>query len=92
MVGFGKNVVLVRDLTDTMYNPRVLTRMGHFRGAETIVEHRKHVRRSRPISFSGVSRSGSSRTSDCLLAASQYNRRYGNGLRLEPGVSPLPRV
>jgi nicotinamidase-related amidase len=36
---FGKNVVLVRDLTDTMYNPRSWPRVGHFRGTELIVEH-----------------------------------------------------
>jgi nicotinamidase-related amidase len=39
MVRFGKNVVLVRDLTDTMYNPRSWPQVSHFRGTELIVEH-----------------------------------------------------
>jgi len=36
---FGKNVVLVRDMTDTMYNPRKAPFVSHFRGTELIVEH-----------------------------------------------------
>ena len=39
MARFGKNVVLVRDLTDTMYNPRAWPHVSHFRGTELIVEH-----------------------------------------------------
>jgi nicotinamidase-related amidase len=39
MARFGKNVVLVRDLTDTMYNPRAWPYVSHFRGTELIVEH-----------------------------------------------------
>jgi len=39
MSQFGKNVVLVRDLTDTMYNPRAWPQVSHFRGTELIVEH-----------------------------------------------------
>ena len=39
MVRFGKNAVLVRDLTDTMYNPRRKPFVSHFRGTELIVEH-----------------------------------------------------
>ena len=39
MVRFGKNVLLVRDLTDTMYNPRMPPRVSHVRGTELIVEH-----------------------------------------------------
>jgi nicotinamidase-related amidase len=39
MARFGKNVVLVRDLTDTMYNPRSWPHVSHFRGTELIVEH-----------------------------------------------------
>ncbi|HTE17981.1 MAG TPA: hypothetical protein VK689_06335 [Armatimonadota bacterium] len=35
----GKNVVLVRDLTDTMYNSRAWPYVDHFRGTELIVEH-----------------------------------------------------
>jgi type 1 glutamine amidotransferase/nicotinamidase-related amidase len=36
---FGKNVVLVRDLTDTMYNHRMSPYVNHFTGTELIVEH-----------------------------------------------------
>lgn len=39
MVRFGKNVLLVRDLTDTMYNPRRRPFVSHVRGTELIVEH-----------------------------------------------------
>ncbi len=36
---FGKNTVLVRDLTDTMYNPKAWPYVNHFRGTQLIVEH-----------------------------------------------------
>jgi type 1 glutamine amidotransferase len=39
MVRFGKRVSLVRDLTDTMYNPRCRPFVPHVRGTELIVEH-----------------------------------------------------
>jgi nicotinamidase-related amidase len=35
----GKNVVLMRDMTDTMYNPKASPYVSHFRGTELIVEH-----------------------------------------------------
>lgn len=35
----GKNVVLVRDLTDTMYNPKMPPQVSHFEGTDLIVEH-----------------------------------------------------
>ncbi|MBX6312422.1 MAG: isochorismatase family protein [Isosphaeraceae bacterium] len=35
----GKNVVLMRDLTDTMYNPRRSPFVSHFTGTDLIVEH-----------------------------------------------------
>ena len=35
----GKNVVLVRDLTDTMYNSRSWPYVSHFEGTDRIVEH-----------------------------------------------------
>ena len=35
----GKNVVLVRDLTDTMYNPKKAPFVSHFEGTRLIVEH-----------------------------------------------------
>lgn len=35
----GKNVALVRDLTDTMYNPARWPNVSHFKGTELIVEH-----------------------------------------------------
>jgi type 1 glutamine amidotransferase/nicotinamidase-related amidase len=36
---FGKNVVLMRDLTDTMYNSRMAPRVSHFTGTDLVVEH-----------------------------------------------------
>lgn len=35
----GKNVVLVRDLTDTMYNPGAWPYVSHFSGTDLIVSH-----------------------------------------------------
>ena len=35
----GKNVVLVRDLTDTMYNPKRAPYVSHFEGTRLIIEH-----------------------------------------------------
>src|SRR5262245_11107506 len=35
----GKNVVLVRDMTDTMYNPARAPYVSHFTGTDLIVEH-----------------------------------------------------
>jgi type 1 glutamine amidotransferase len=35
----GKHVVLVRDLTDTMYNPQQAPQVSHFSGTDLIVEH-----------------------------------------------------
>lgn len=35
----GKNVVLVRDLTDTMYNPKRAPFVSHFEGTRLIIEH-----------------------------------------------------
>lgn len=39
MVTLGKNVVLVRDLTDTMYNSRMKPYVNHFTGTDLLVEH-----------------------------------------------------
>jgi len=40
----GKNVVLVRDLTDTMYNPAMPPKVSHFTGTDLIVAHiEEHV-------------------------------------------------
>lgn len=39
MTRMGKNVVLVRDLTDTMYNPKMYPYVEHDRGTELVVEH-----------------------------------------------------
>ncbi|MAN23926.1 MAG: nicotinamidase [Gemmatimonadetes bacterium] len=35
----GKNVVLCRDLTDTMYNPKMKPYVSHFTGTDLIIEH-----------------------------------------------------
>lgn len=39
MARYGKNVVLMRDLTDTMYNPRMRPVVSHFTGTDLVVEH-----------------------------------------------------
>jgi hypothetical protein len=39
MVKLGKNVLLMRDMTDAMYNPRMRPFVSHFRGTELVVEH-----------------------------------------------------
>ncbi len=39
MVKLGKNVVLCRDLTDAMYDPRQPPYVSHARGTELVVEH-----------------------------------------------------
>jgi nicotinamidase-related amidase len=39
MVTLGLNVALVRDLTDSMYNPRMRPFVAHEKGTELIIEH-----------------------------------------------------
>ncbi len=39
MVRLGKNVVLCRDLTDAMYDPRQPPYVSHARGTELVIEH-----------------------------------------------------
>jgi nicotinamidase-related amidase len=39
LVGLGKNVALVRDLTDTMYNPERPPGVDHFAGTDLMVAH-----------------------------------------------------
>ncbi len=39
MVNLGKNVVLMRDMTDTMYNSRKSPFVDHFAGTDLVVEH-----------------------------------------------------
>ena len=39
MVRFGKNVLLVRDLTDALYNPRMAPQVSHVRGTELVAEY-----------------------------------------------------
>ena len=39
MARYGKNVVLIRDLTDTMYNPGSWPYVDHFTGTDLIIEH-----------------------------------------------------
>ena len=39
MARYGKNVVLARDLTDTMYNSRMRPFVNHFTGTDLITEH-----------------------------------------------------
>jgi nicotinamidase-related amidase len=39
MVRLGKNIVLARDLTDAMYDPRQPPYVSHARGTEMVIEH-----------------------------------------------------
>jgi nicotinamidase-related amidase len=39
MVNGGKNVVLMRDMTDTMYNPQRWPYVSHFTGTDLVVSH-----------------------------------------------------
>jgi nicotinamidase-related amidase len=39
MVKLGKNVALMRDMTDTMYNHEKRPQVDHFRGTELVIEH-----------------------------------------------------
>src|SRR5580692_4857113 len=39
MTRLGFHVVLVRDLTDTMYDPRTRPFVSHARGTELVIEH-----------------------------------------------------
>jgi nicotinamidase-related amidase len=40
----GKHVVLMRDMTDTMYNPKMSPYVNHYKGTSLIIEHiEKHV-------------------------------------------------
>lgn len=39
MVGLGKNVLLMRDMTDTMYNSRKAPYVSHFAGTDLVVAH-----------------------------------------------------
>lgn len=39
MVQLGKNVALVRDMTDTMYNPDKPPKVSHFDGTDLVIEH-----------------------------------------------------
>jgi len=39
LANLGKNVVLMRDMTDAMYNPAMAPYVTHFRGTELVTEH-----------------------------------------------------
>jgi nicotinamidase-related amidase len=39
MVYLDKNVVLMRDMTDTMYNPEKTPKVSHFAGTDLVIEH-----------------------------------------------------
>ncbi len=39
MVKVGKNVALMRDMTDTMYNPQRPPGVDHFTGTDLVVKH-----------------------------------------------------
>jgi hypothetical protein len=39
MVTQGKNVALMRDMTDTMYNPEKRPQVSHFAGTDLMISH-----------------------------------------------------
>jgi hypothetical protein len=39
LVTLGKEVALLRDMTDTMYNPEKAPHVSHYRGTELMIEH-----------------------------------------------------
>jgi nicotinamidase-related amidase len=39
MVYLGKNVALMRDMTDVMYNPEKAPKVSHFAGTDLVIEH-----------------------------------------------------
>jgi nicotinamidase-related amidase len=39
MVRLGKNVALMRDMTDTMYSPEKKPQVSHFQGTDLVIEH-----------------------------------------------------
>ena len=39
LINAGMNVILVRDLTDTMYNPEMPPFVSHDEGTQLVVEH-----------------------------------------------------
>jgi nicotinamidase-related amidase len=39
LIGVGKHVVLMRDMTDTMYNSRMKPNVSHFQGTQLMIEH-----------------------------------------------------
>jgi len=39
MVYQGQNVVLMRDMTDSMYNPRLRPKVSHFTGTDLVINH-----------------------------------------------------
>ena len=39
LISLGRNVALVRDMTDSLYNPRQRPFVNHFRGTELVVNH-----------------------------------------------------
>src|SRR5262245_61802071 len=39
MVKMGKNVALLRDMTDTMYDPRMKPKVSHYAGTDLVIEH-----------------------------------------------------
>src|ERR1051326_8210107 len=39
MVAMGKKVALIRDMTDTMYNPEKRPKVSHFEGTDLVIKH-----------------------------------------------------
>ena len=69
----GKNVVLMRDMTDSMYNPKMRPFVDHYRGTELFIEHIEkficptitsdQLLGGKPLTFAGDPRAEKSATS-----------------------------
>jgi nicotinamidase-related amidase len=71
----GRDVVLMRDMTDTMYNPASSPHVSHFAGTELMIEHvEKYV--------------CPTITSDQLLGGAPFRFKGDTAARLRLGASP----
>ena len=79
MARLGMNVVLVRDLTDTMYCSRMKPFVNHFRGTDLVIEH---VETYCCPTITSVDLMGG--------APFQFQDDRRSASRVPPGASPMP--
>jgi putative membrane-bound dehydrogenase-like protein len=97
MVNQGQNVVLMRDMTDTMYNPAMRPKVTHFAGTDLVIEHIERywcptitsaeLLGGEPFRFSGDDPNRKEASVDDLAAAAPSGAIYRKWSRLAvPGV------